>query len=293
MPSYALGAVLVAGSGVVFSFTALLFRGVDKASDWQFLTLRGVGTTLAMVVLLRARQPFRPVARAAFNWQSMLAGALLASMSMLFILALSRTTAALVLFLQSASPFSGALFGWLLLREVVDRRTWAAMAVAVVGVAIMVGNGIDTGSATGVLLAGLIPLILGLYNVLVKSAPESDPIVPALAAGAVLTLASATVALSTDGLGMSLRDATLGLAAGGLLLGLGLPMFNMGHHSVPAAQISLLLMTEIVLAPVWVWIWPGETPSGGTLIGGAIILGAVVALAVTGHEGRRFWIARR
>ena len=65
------------------------------------------------------------------------------------------------------------------------------------------------------------------------------------------------------------------------------------HASVPTAQISLLLMTEVVLSPVWVWIWPGEVPATATLVGGAIILASVIWLAATGHTGRRFWVARR
>jgi drug/metabolite transporter (DMT)-like permease len=79
-------------------------------------------------------------------------------------------------------------------------------------------------------------------------------------------------------LAVSWRDAGLATLTGGLALGIGLPMFNLGHRSVAAARVSLLLMTEIVLAPLWVWIWPGETPRVGTLIGGAIVLAAVVWL---------------
>ena len=52
--------------------------------------------------------------------------------------------------------------------------------------------------------------------------------------------------------------------------------WRFGHRSVPTAQISLLIMTELVLAPLWVWIWPGETPSTATLIGGAVVIGAVI-----------------
>jgi drug/metabolite transporter (DMT)-like permease len=66
-------------------------------------------------------------------------------------------------------------------------------------------------------------------------------------------------------------------------MGLGVPMFNLAHRSVPTAQVSLLIMTEIVLAPVWVWIWPGETPSATTLVGGTIVVAAVV-LQITGAE---------
>jgi drug/metabolite transporter (DMT)-like permease len=75
---------------------------------------------------------------------------------------------------------------------------------------------------------------------------------------------------------MSLRDVTLGAIAGFVLIGFGLPLFNLGHRSVPTAQISLLAMTEVVLSPVWVWIWPGETPSGATLVGGTIVIAAVI-----------------
>jgi DME family drug/metabolite transporter len=63
--------------------------------------------------------------------------------------------------------------------------------------------------------------------------------------------------------------------SGGFALGVGLPLFNLGHRSVAAARIPLLLMTEVVLAPLWVWVWPGETPDLATLIGGAVIMSAV------------------
>ena len=99
----------------------------------------------------------------------------------------------------------------------------------------------------------------------------------------MLALVAGTVAASASGLSMSMRDLALGATAGFVILGLGLPMFNLGHRSVPTAQVSLLIMTEIVLTPLWVWIWPGETPSISTLIGGAVIITAVV-WQVTGAE---------
>ncbi len=77
---------------------------------------------------------------------------------------------------------------------------------------------------------------------------------------------------------ISAHDALLATLTGGFALGVGLPMFNLGHRSVASARVSLLLMTEVVLAPVWVWIWPGEQPRTSTLIGGAIVLTTVVWL---------------
>ncbi len=281
---YLTGVALVVGAGFVFSFTALFFRALDDATDWQFLFFRGAGASVMLTLLVFLRRKSRPVQRDAVNWRSLLAGLLLATMSMLFILSLARTTVATAVFLQSAAPFSGALFGWLLLRERVDMRTWAAMAVAIVGVTIMVGTGVGEGSASGIILAAILPVLLGLYNVLVKTAKGSDPLVPALVGSIILVIGATIVAVGGGGLDVTGQDALLGLAAGGFLLAGGLPLFNLGHMSVPTAQVSILLLVEVVLAPFWVWIWPGERPANGILIGGAIVLTAVVWLAVSTNE---------
>ncbi|NNL47960.1 MAG: DMT family transporter [Acidimicrobiia bacterium] len=290
--SYRQGASIVLISGVMFSFTALLFRALDNANDWQFLTMRGGSTALVLLVVAYVRRRGRPVRFDEIDWKVALAGVLLAVMSMLFILALARTTAALTTFLLAAAPFFGALFGRVFLGEKVSMVTVGAMATAMSGVAVMVGSGIEAGQTAGVVFAALIPLVLGLYNVLLRSKGSSvDPILPAIIAGGTLVVVAGFVSVLTVGLAMSLRDILLGFAAGGVILGIGLPLFNLGHRSVPTAQVSLLNLSEIVLAPIWVWIWPGEIPATATLIGGAIVLVAVIYLVVA--SDRQFRLAAR
>ncbi len=272
------GSVLLALSGAIFSFTAVAYRAVDVANDWQFLAYRGGSTAVAMFAVVALRRRSRPVDFGATTWRVVFAGFLLAITSMLYILALSRIPAATTLLLLATAPIFAAVFGWLLLRERVHTVTFIAIGVSMVGMAIMVGTGLDAGSAVGVVFALLIPICVGLYNVVLRSSPGADPVVPALLAGLFLGLGAAIAASANGGLGVSWRDAALACVSGGLALGIGLPLFNIGHRSVPAARVSLLLMTEIVLAPLWVWIWPGETPRIGTLIGGAIVLAAVVWL---------------
>lgn len=275
--TYRQGAVLLAGSGVVFSFTVVLFRGVEEATDWQFLTVRGAGVAVAMLVLIALRRGGRRVDFGAAGRSTVVAGLLMSAMAMLYVLALARTTAAMTVSFIAAGPFYGALFGWLLLRERVTSRTWIAMAAAAVGIGVIVSGGLGGGgTTTGLVLAAVIPVLLGLYNVLVRSTPEVDPVIPALIGGTMLALVAASVAAAQTGLAMTARDFILGATAGFVLLGFGLPLFNLGHRYVPTAQVSLLIMTELVLTPVWVWIWPGETPASTTLIGGVIVIGAVV-----------------
>ena len=274
------GAALVASAGVVFSITAIVLRAVDEATDWQVLTYRGASTALAMAGLIWLRRNGRPVRLRSTTWRTVLAGVVLAATSMLYVLALSRTSAATTLFLLAAAPIYAAIIGWLVLGERVPRATKIGIGITGVGIILMVGTGLDAGSGVGVLLAAIIPVTIGLYNVILRSDGGADPVVPALVAGLALAVVSGVVALALDGLAVSLRDGFLACLTGGVALGIGLPLFNLGHQSVAAAKVSLLLMTEVVLAPLWVWIWPGETPAIGTLIGGAIVL-ATVAWLVT------------
>ncbi len=278
------GALLLIGSGAVFSVTAISVAAVDEASNFQFLTYRGASTAFAMLLLILARRGGRRVSFAGITPTVWLAGCTLGGTSMLYILALSRTSAATTLFLLAAAPVFAAVVGWIVLRERVERVTVIAIGVTLIGVAITVSAGLDVGSVSGLLFAGGIPVTIGCYSVLMRSVSDVDPVIPTLIAGSALGLVSAAIALTQGGLIISLRDASLAFVSGGIALGIGLPMFNLGHRSVAAARVPLLLMTEVVLAPLWVWIWPGETPGAATLLGGAVILGAVTWLMLVSKQ---------
>jgi drug/metabolite transporter (DMT)-like permease len=275
--------VLVAGAGVIFSFGPLTFRAAEESTEWQFLLYRSASAAVAMALLLLFRfgsDGPRRILRA--EWRHVAAGVLLAGMFTLFVTSLSRTTAATVLFLQSAAPFTAALFAWIWLGERLRRATLLAMIAAAAGITIMVATGLEAGSTTGVILAAILPVGLGLYTVLIRSAGSAaDPAVPAFIAGLAAMVVAGVIVSFDGGFGVSLRDGLMAVISGGVLIGVGLPLFNLGHRAVPAAEVTLLLMTEVVLAPLWVWIWPGETPSVGTLVGGAIVISALAGWAMT------------
>ena len=276
------GAAIVLASGVIFSFGPLTFRAIEAATDWQFLAYRGgsVGVVALIGLLIRYRGKTAEIVLYA-GPRIWLAGALIGSAFGLFILSIARISVATILLLQTAAPFVAALVGRLVLGEPVRRATWAVMAVAVVGVSIMISGNLEGTDKLGLLLGSGIPLVLGVYSVLVRSAPRTDPMVPVVIAGALAGSVAAFVALTGPGLDLSTRDMGLAFISGGVLIGIGLPMYNFGHRFVPAAEVTLLLMTEVVLAPIWVWIWPGETPTTSTLIGGAVLLLAVTWLALS------------
>ena len=279
------GAAFIFLAGTLFSFSPLLFRWTSgEASEWLFLLWRSVGILVASLIALMFGSASRPVQALTVGLKkNMLAGALMAGMSTAFIVSIARIDAATTLFLQSLAPFSAALLGWVLLRERVDVHTWAAMATAVAGVVIM-GTTWDNSSVAGISAAACIPLMLGVYTVLLRDAEQRDPRAQVFFTGVIgigIGLIAGTV---TGGFDLPVRDALLGVTSGGVLLGVGLPIFNAAGRHVPAARTSLLLLSEIVLAPVWVWLVVDETPAGSTVAGGAVILVALVW--VTTHPNR-------
>ena len=156
-----------------------------------------------------------------------------------------------------------------------DGHTWAAMATAVVGVAIM-GSTWDSSSAVGISVACCIPLMLGVYTVLLRDSQQRDPRAQVFFTGVIGIVIGLVASAGTGGFALPLRDVCLGLVSGGVLLGVGLPIFNAAGRHVPAARTSLLLLSEIVLAPIWVWLVVNEVPAGRTVAGGAVILLALV-----------------
>jgi len=207
--------------------------------------------------------------------KNLLAGALMAGMSTSFIISIARIDAATTLLLQSLAPFSAAFLGWLVLREKVDGHTWAAMTTAVVGVVIM-GSTWDSSSVVGISAACCIPLMLGIYTVLLRDSQRRDPRAQVFFTGVIGLVIGLVASAVTGGFALPIQDIFLALISGGILLGVGLPIFNAAGRHVPAARTSLLLLSEIVLAPIWVWLVVNEVPAGKTVAGGAVILLALV-----------------
>ena len=229
------------------------------------------------------RNPIKSVMEA--GSAQVIAGLVMGALFTLYIVALSRVTAAFVLLVQSTSPFYAALFARVFLKESLTRDTGIAMFVSLIGVGVMVGGGLEGGDTVGIILSIILSIALGGYTVLVRSSPARDPGVPTVVGGAASALVAGLVAGFGPGLEMSGNDILMGFIGGGILIGAFTPFWNYAHRFVPSADISLLLISEIVAAPLWVWIWVDETPRTETLVGGAICLASVVWLTLRSSRG--------
>lgn len=283
---YARGVALVALAGGFFSLGGLLIRLIEAASSWQIVMYRSLALVLTLVLIIAVRhrgrlsEAFRRTGR-----NGVAAGAALAGGFIGFILALHYTSVGNAVFMLGGAPFFAALLAWLVLGEVVRRTTVVAMVVAMAGILIMVGGGLVLGTLRGNLLALGASFCFALFTVFLRRGRAQDMMPCVAIAGALGALAALPVVLVQAptieaALLLSGRDFALCATMGVVQVGCGLTLFTLGARHVPAVELTLLSMTELVLAPIWVWLGVGEVPSGYTLIGGAVILAAIAYRAL-------------
>ena len=134
------------------------------------------------------------------------------------------------------------------------------------------------------LFAIAIPIGFALYATLVRATDGMNSAVPLLTAGISLVLVGAIVVTFGSGFSIDARDALIGIFAGSFLLGFPLAVFNVAQKVVPSPETALLLMSEVVLAPLWAWMFVSEVPEVTTLVGGALVLASVVWLTLSRRQ---------
>jgi drug/metabolite transporter (DMT)-like permease len=200
--------------------------------------------------------------------------ALLAVSSASFLVALNHAPVANVLFMQALAPIIAAALGTLL-GEPVSPRTWLAMGVALAGVAVMVG-GPGSASWLGQGLSLLMAVSFAATLVITRHRRDVS-MAPATCLSQIAVFAAAAPFAHTAQIGA--KDVTLLATLGVCQIGLGFVFLTIGGRLIPAGEVALITLLEIVLGPIWVWAFLSEQPAAATLVGGAIVLVAVLVQA--------------
>ena len=284
---YATGVMLVVGAGVLWSAMGLAIRLIDSADTWQVLFWRSIGMAPVLMAFIWWRSGGQ-------LWGRMRAAGPVGALGGLglvlafggAIYAIQTTTIANAVFLFAASPFFAAVLGWIFLREPVRRATWAALALAVFGMVLMVREGLAVGALAGNLAALLSALGFAMFTVTLRWGKLGD-MMPAVVMGAGFSAVAALAVMAVMGQTpmASARDIGISLAMGAVLLACGMVLYTLGSRVVPAAELTLLPLIEVILAPIWVFLLVGETASSGTFLGGAFVLTAIALNALSGAWG--------
>ena len=282
--NYRSGVLLVLAAGICWSSMGLGIRHIEVANVWQILFFRSIALTplLLLVLTLRARGNPLPIIQKAG-----LAGGV-GGISLVFafsggILAVQTTSVANAMFLFAAAPFFAAVLGWLVLKEHVRNATWISMIAALVGIVIMVWEGIAIGRIIGNVAALISALGFAVFTISLRWKKLEDMLPTVFLAGLfAIIIAGALCQIKGYGLDVPKRDIWIALALGVFQVGAGLILYTLGSKVVPSAELALLSMTEVVFGPFWVWLFLGETAGVYTLLGGMILLIAIASNALSG-----------
>lgn len=281
---------LMVVSSVQISFGGLILRTIEQADSWQINFYRALALVTAVSLLLLVQHGrgaighVRKIGRA-----GLIGGAMLAVAGIAFVQALTHTTVANTLFTMGAIPFITAVLARVFLKESLRRATLLTMLLAAAGVFAMMAEGIGIGSGYGNAMALVTAICFASFAVIVRHNRRVDMLPTILVSAAIIALVSLAVRL--DDLGITLRDLLLCVLWGGLLSGVANWMFIVASRHLVAAEVTLFMLLEFSLGPVWVWLFVGEVPSDWTIVGGLLVIAAValragLELRATGRRRR-------
>ncbi|MCP4049054.1 MAG: DMT family transporter [Gammaproteobacteria bacterium] len=271
-------------STLINSTGGLLVRSIESASDWQLIFWRGLVLALAVtgIVVFQHGKMAVPVFRR-IGYLGLVAGFFYSGTVIFYILSVTHTTIANAVFTLSAIPFFTAVIAWVVLGERITITTAVAIACALGGIALMVGDGMAAGSVFGNVMAIAASVCFACFVVILRK-KRSVNMLPATAIGSLIA-AMVAVFVTIGDLQVSMHDLVICFVWGAVISSVGHFLVVTSSRHLGGAELTLLILIEFVLAPIWVWLLINEVPGMMTLAGGAIVLFAVAGHAMFSMRG--------
>jgi drug/metabolite transporter (DMT)-like permease len=274
--------LLILTGGTFMSFVGLYMRLLSHADGFQILFYRSLSLCFMVGLVCCLRRNVTP-----FNFlksidrNDFVIGIVLSLAFASYVFAMLYTTVASTLLILSATPFMAATIGWLWINERPRPITWLAMAFAIAGIYFMVKSGYQLGNSIGNLLALLSGFWFALMLVMARRSRKDDILGGTFIGGIICVVIGASMAfLIGTGLRVLTLDLVIILGMGAFGIGIGIALVTWGASHVPAAEVSILVLIESVLGPVWPWVFLNEAMTLSEIFGGALVLGSVVVFAL-------------
>ncbi len=278
---------LVLFGATLMSFIGLLLRLMEAADAFQILFYRSISLSAIVLIVACLRRKSGPSAiLSTIDRWSILVGIFLGFAFSFYVYALLNTSIASALFLLSSSPIFAAILSWIFIGEKPTRTTYIALLLAVVGIAIMVADGFDTGGTLGNVFALISSFCFAVMLVIIRYIGRDDPLEGTFLGGIFASLMNAGVLIVLgSSFAISGWDLGLSLFMGAFTIGLGITFVTWAAGYLPSSEVGVLVLLESVVGPFWVWLFLGETATLFVLIGGAIVLSAVILQTMGGAAG--------
>jgi drug/metabolite transporter (DMT)-like permease len=268
------GYLLLLFGGFCLSWGGFIIRSFEEASVWQILLLRSFFFMLALIGFLAVTYKKNTITILKDAGFPAVFGGLVMSFSFIaFVVAMTNTTVANVVFIISTQTMFLAIFGYFYLKEKVSFVSFISILLAMSGITVMVGDSLSSGSFFGNLVALAIPINFSILVMIIRKNKNLD-MVPAIFYSGIFSVIYGLIL--SESFVFTSHDILMGFFLGVPQLAFGFICITIGSRSTSSATIGLLMLSETICAPVWVLLFLNEIPPVSTLIGGFIIILAII-----------------
>ena len=268
------GYLLLLFGAFCLSWGGFIVRSFEDASVWQILFIRSIFFIIALTFFLIStyKKNTIKIIRDA-GLPAVIGGAVMSLSFVAYVYSMTITSVANVVFIISTQTMFLAIFGYLFLREKVSLICFISIVLAMSGILIMVGDSISSGSLIGTLVALAIPINFSILVMIIRKNKNLD-MVPAIFYSGVFSVVYGLV--MSESLSFSNHDMFLGFLLGVPQLAFGFICITIGSRTTPSTTVGLLMLTETLFAPIWVWLFLNEIPPLSVIIGGVVIIVAII-----------------
>ena len=291
-PKLAVPIVLLAG--IFWSFGPYVVRNIDQAHTvpWQYLFARGMVIFILLNFYLYLEEGLGFLKNySKIGVSGIIGGIGLAAAMITFIWSITNTTAAITLLCLASMPFITALLGFLFLKEKISMNVWISILIATVGIIIMAFGNHEKNTLIGFVLGIVSALGFSVFSVSLRWRKETPKFTTVALAGLICFLVSSAVMINKDLSFFSSSKNEALFAVHGTIVCLGMILYAIASKTIPAAELTLLSLTEVIGGIFWVWLpWLGinEIPGTNTIIGGFFIFLALFYYSLIIKSNRRF-----
>ena len=281
-------------AGILWSFGPLVVRNMDQPElvPWQYIFGRGLTIFCVLNLYLffeEGKNFYKNYFKIGIS--GVVGGTGLGIAMITFIYSITNTTAAVTLLCLAAMPFFTALLGFLFLRERISLNVWIAIFLATIGIVIIAVGNTEENSLLGFIFGITSSIGFSVFSVSLRWRKETPKFTTVAFSGFFcLTVASLFLLSKGDTFFSSSYNGAL-FSLHGTIVCMGLILYSIGSRAIPAAELTLLSLTEVIGGIFWVWLpifGINEIPNSNTIIGGFFLFVSITYYSLMMRSNRRF-----
>jgi DME family drug/metabolite transporter len=281
-------------AGLLWSFGPLVVRHMNDPNlvPWQYIFARGLTIFLILNFYLFFDEGINFYKNyLKIGLSGVIGGTGLGIAMITFIYSITNTSAAITLLCLAAMPFFTALLGFLFLKEKISANVWVAIFMATIGITVIAFGNTGKDSLIGLIFGMTSSIGFSVFSVSLRWRRETPKFTTVAFSGFFCFVFATIVILNNDLPFLSTASNGALFSLHGTLVCMGLILYSIGSKVIPAAELTLLSLVEVIGGIFWVWVpilGINEIPSGNTIIGGFFLFMSITYYSLTIKSNRRF-----